>query len=205
MEIATQQATDSLPASDGDKESLGQRVKRQIVAEETRSQRINAMLGVILGVSFAISFVTGLLSHIIQEPISWLEWPARPHNLYRWLTATHATTGVATIPWLLTKLWGVYPKLWHRLDLRNLPHLLERVSLVPLVGGALWLMTSGMGDHFYWFKNPRFFTPTHYWAAWITVGALFVHVGLKIELTWRLLGRKRPGQAGTPTVEGEKK
>lgn len=204
METVTQPVADSLPASNDSEASLGQRLKRQMVAEETRSQRINAMLGVILGISFAISFVTGLLSHIIQEPISWLEWPARPHSLYRWITATHVTTGVATIPWLLTKLWGVYPKLWHRLDLRSLPHLLERVSLVPLVGGALWLMTSGMGDHFYWFKTPRFFTPTHYWAAWITVGALFVHVGMKIELTWQVLARKRDGRAVAPTQEGGK-
>src|SRR5256885_12378232 len=32
-------------------------------------------------------------------------------SLYRWITAIHVTAGVATVPWLLTKLWGVYPKL----------------------------------------------------------------------------------------------
>jgi hypothetical protein len=201
METVTQPGA-SLPASDGGKASFRQQLRLQLVADETRSERLNAMLGVILGVAFAISFITGLLSHLIQEPIAWLEWPSRPHSLYRWITATHVTTGVATIPWLLTKLWGVYPKLWHRLELRNLPHLLERVSLVPLVGGALWLMTSGMADHFYWFKSPRFFTPTHYWAAWITVGALIIHVGMKIELTRRLLGRKRTDGSGSFAAEG---
>ena len=35
------------------------------------------MLGIALGVSFAVCFVTGLLSHLIQDPPSWFQLAAR--------------------------------------------------------------------------------------------------------------------------------
>jgi len=32
-----------------------------------------------------VCFVTGLLSHLIQQPPGWFSWPARPAGLYRLL------------------------------------------------------------------------------------------------------------------------
>lgn len=157
-----------------------------------RGTRVSAILGVALGVAFGICFLTGLASHLVQHPQSWLEWPARPVNLYRWVTATHTTTGVASVALLVAKLWASYPALWKRPIFRNLPHAVERVSLIPLVGGSILLLADGMADHFYWYANPRSFTPTHYWLAWITMGALLVHVGAKIKTTRQALRGETP-------------
>ena len=32
----------------------------------------------LLGVAFGICFVTGIISHLIQNPAAWFTWPARP-------------------------------------------------------------------------------------------------------------------------------
>jgi DMSO/TMAO reductase YedYZ molybdopterin-dependent catalytic subunit len=140
-------------------------------------------LGLALGVTFSLCFVTGLASHLIQDPVSWLPWPATPRDLYRWTTATHVVSGVVSVPLLLAKLWAVSPKLWTWPPFSSVPHAVERLALVPLVGGSLLLLTGGLDDVFYWYPNPRNFRPTHYWLAWITVGALVVHIGAKVATT----------------------
>lgn len=111
-----------------------------------------------------------------------------------WITATHTITGVASVPLLFAKLWAVYPMLWSRPLFRDIPHALERLSLLPLVGGSLLLLSGGTSNHLYWYPNPRFFTPTHYWLAWITVGALLVHIGAKIGVTRNAMRRGRSEQ-----------
>ena len=45
--------------------------------------KLAAALGTALGVTFGICFVTGLISHVIQHPVGWFTWPARPAGLYR--------------------------------------------------------------------------------------------------------------------------
>jgi hypothetical protein len=70
------------------------------------------MLGVALGLLFGICLLTGLLSHLIQQPPGWFAWPSRPVWLYRWTQGLHVFCGIAAIPVLLAKLWSVYPHLW---------------------------------------------------------------------------------------------
>src|SRR5919106_4253829 len=74
--------------------------------------RTASWLGLALGVSFAVCFATGVLSHLIQQPPDWFEWPARPAWAYRVTQGLHVATGIATVPLLLVKLSVVYPKLW---------------------------------------------------------------------------------------------
>jgi len=62
-----------------------------------------------VGIAFAVCFVTGLTSHLIQNPPAWFGWPSRPVNLYRFTQGLHVTSGFAAIPLLLAKLWTVYP------------------------------------------------------------------------------------------------
>ncbi len=69
-------------------------------------------LGIWLGTAFTICFITGLVSHGIQHPPWWFDWPSRPVNLYRINQGVHVATGLAAIPLLLAKLWAVYPKLF---------------------------------------------------------------------------------------------
>ena len=71
--------------------------------------RLAAALGTALGVTFTICFVTGLLSHVIQEPVGWFTWPARPAGLYRFTQGLHIATGMASIPLVVAKLWVVAP------------------------------------------------------------------------------------------------
>jgi DMSO/TMAO reductase YedYZ molybdopterin-dependent catalytic subunit len=154
------------------------------------SERNAAWLGLSLGVTFTVCFVTGLLSHGIQHPPSWFLWPSRPAGLYRVTQGIHVATGIASIPLLLAKLWTVYPLFWTWPPFRSVAHLFERLSLFPLVGGSLFLLFSGLASIARWSPWPFSFPAAHYAAAWITIGALVVHVGAKLGLTARALSWK---------------
>jgi hypothetical protein len=73
------------------------------------SERRAARVGLWLGLAFTVCFVTGLISHLIQQPPDWFSWPASPAWLYRVTQGVHVATGLAAIPLLLVKLWTVYP------------------------------------------------------------------------------------------------
>ncbi|MEX2274105.1 MAG: molybdopterin-dependent oxidoreductase [Actinomycetota bacterium] len=148
-----------------------------------RSSRTAAILGLALGVSFTVCFATGILSHLIQHPPGWFAWPPRPAGLYRISQGVHVATGIASIPLLLAKLWTVYPRLWSFPPVRSIAHAVERVSLVPLVGGSLFLLFSGVASITRWKPGSYSFPPAHYAAAWITIGGLIVHVGAKLTAT----------------------
>ena len=157
--------------------------------------RTAAWLGVALGVCFIVCFVTGFLSHLIQHPPSWFDWPSRPAGLYRLSQGIHVTTGIATIPLLLAKLWTVYPSFWTWPPIRSAAHTVERISLLPLVGGSLFLLFSGVASITRWLPWGFSFPPVHYAVAWITIGALVVHVGAKIGATRLALSSRSPDLA----------
>ncbi|MGH2788268.1 MAG: molybdopterin-dependent oxidoreductase [Actinomycetota bacterium] len=154
------------------------------------SERTAAWLGLALGVLFIICFVTGLLSHLIQHPPAWFEWPSRPAGLYRVTQGLHVATGLASIPVLLAKLWTVYPRLWSWPPVRDLLHLMERLSLFPLVAGSLFLLFTGVADIGLWYPWRFFFPAGHYSAAWITIGAMIVHIGAKATIIRTELNHK---------------
>lgn len=156
------------------------------------STRVASWLGLALGVSFTVCFLTGLLSHVIQRPPSWFLWPSRPAGLYRITQGVHVATGIAAIPLLLAKLWTVYPKLWRWPAVSSVAHAVERVSLVPLVGGSLFLLFTGVGSITRWFPWSFSFPRAHYAASWIAIGGLVAHVGAKWT-TFRLgIARANP-------------
>lgn len=137
--------------------------------------RTAAVLGIALGVSFTLCFVTGLVSHTLQHPPGWFDWRSRPAGLYRVTQGLHVLAGTAAIPLLLAKLWSVFPRLLLPAP-RDLAGAIERVSLVPLVGGSLFLLFTGTANIARWYPWPFFFPHGHYWGAWITIGALVLHV-----------------------------
>jgi hypothetical protein len=141
--------------------------------------RTAAWLGVLLGVSFTTCFVTGLTSHLIQHPPSWFEWPARPAGLYHVSQGVHVATGIASVPLLLAKLWTVYPHFWASPPVRGIAHAIERLTLLPLVGGSLFMLATGTMNLARWYAFGFDFTATHYAVAWITIGGLVMHVGAK--------------------------
>ncbi|MDQ6928152.1 MAG: molybdopterin-dependent oxidoreductase [Actinomycetota bacterium] len=162
-------------------------------------ERVAAILGTALGVSFTICFLTGLVSHLLQHPQSWFSWPARPVNLYRVTQGLHVVTGIASIPLLLAKLWAVYPKFWAWPPFKSVVQAAERLSLLPLVGGSLFLLFTGVLNIAYWYSPMRFsFPAAHYWAAWLTIGALLVHIGAKATTTREVLFTRKPAPPEAP-------
>lgn len=162
-------------------------------ASPLHDTRLAAWLGLALGVSFSVCFLTGLLSHLIQNPPPWFLWPPRPAGLYRVTQSVHVATGLASIPLLLAKLWVAYPRLFTWPPVESVANAAERVSLLPLVGGSVFLLFSGLANVVHWYPWRFFFPRAHFWAAWITIGALAVHVGAKLGLVREALRR-----SGTP-------
>jgi len=162
-------------------------------SSRVHNERVASILGVALGVTFTVCFATGLLSHQFQQPRSWL--PAHPRDLYRWTQGAHVVAGVASVPLLLAKLWTAYPRFWTWPPVRSVAHAVERLALVPLVGGSLLLLLTGLQNVAYWYPTPFGFVVTHYWTAWITVGALVIHVGAKLTATVAALRTPAPDAA----------
>lgn len=162
-------------------------------AREVHSEGFAAQLGLALGAAFAICFLTGLVSHLHQHPVDWLPMPASPAGLYRITQGLHVVTGLAAIPLLLAKLYVVSPQLprWPPVD--DVVDLMARLALLPLVGGSLLLLFSGAANIASWYPWDFFFPVGHWWAAWMVMGALIVHVALQVPALRRLFGRERPG------------
>ncbi len=153
---------------------------------------LGAVLGVALGVAFTICFITGLVDYLSQHPSGWFHLPAHPADLYRVTEGLHVVLGIATIPLVLAKLWVVWPNLFKWPPLRGLASALERLSLVPLVGGSLFLLFTGVVNIDYWYSPMSFdFTTAHFWTAWLVVGALVVHIGAKAASTREALAPRR--------------
>lgn len=154
-----------------------------------------SLLGIWLGVTFGTAFATGLVSHFMQHPPSWLHWWSRPVWFYRLTQGLHVTTGLASVPLLLAKLWTVYPRLWEWPPVRTVAHALERISIVPLIAGAVFQLATGVANIAQWYPFRFFFTVTHYWVAWITIGALVVHIAAKLTVIRANVGRGRTERA----------
>jgi hypothetical protein len=159
-----------------------------------RSTRLTGHLGIALAVTFGVCFLTGLLSHLIQHPPGWFWWPSRPAGLYRVTQGLHVATGLATVPLLGVKLWSVYPALFEWPPARTIARAAERTGVAVLVAAGLFQVVSGVLNLARWYAPmPFFFTTGHYWVAWLAVGALLVHVGVKLPLL-----RKPPPDPARP-------
>ncbi len=157
-----------------------------------RDERAAAVLGLALAISFSICFVTGVVSHLIQDPGSWFHWPARPAGAYRFSQGLHVTTGLISVPLLLAKLWVVFPKLFEWPPVRSVGHALERLAIVPLVGGSLLLLFTGVANINIFRPWAFSFRPGHYASAWVVMGALVVHIGAKWAISGPALRRPEP-------------
>jgi len=153
-------------------------------------ERTTSLIGTALGVAFATAFVTGLISHELQHPASWFPLPTRPVWFYRFTQGLHVATGLASIPLLLAKLWTVYPKLFAWPPVKSAIHGLERLSILVLISGAIFELVTGLLNIVQWYPWGFSFTQTHFWVAWVTVGALILHIAVKAPAIARGLGNK---------------
>ena len=156
-----------------------------------RDERLAAWLGLALGVLFSVCFLTGLFSHLHQDPVSWLPVPARPAGLYRLTQGLHVASGIASLPVLLAKLWVVWPRLLSRPLFRDVSGLVERLGIVVLVGGGIFMVFSGVANIALWYPWPFSFRAAHFWMAWTTMGAIVAHVGAKLTPSRLALRRRR--------------
>lgn len=145
-----------------------------------------ARVGPALGVCFAICFLTGLLSHYAQQPSQPVPFPTSPAWGYRLTQGLHVVTGTVAVPLLLVKLWTVYPRLFDRpsrLDVRPLVvTALERLSVLVLVASAVFMLATGLANSAQWYPWSFSFRTTHYAVAWVAVGSLVLHVGIKLAI-----------------------
>ncbi|MFI5099645.1 MAG: molybdopterin-binding protein, partial [Actinomycetes bacterium] len=141
-----------------------------------------------LGLAFAVCMVTGVFSHYHQHPVGWLPLPTRPVWVYQVTQGLHVMVGLAAIPLLLAKLWTVYPRLFSWPPARTVVQILERLSIAVLVAGAVFELATGLLNILQWYPWPFGFIQAHWWVAWLTIGALLVHLAVKAPLIaahWR--------------------
>ncbi|MBR7678484.1 molybdopterin-dependent oxidoreductase [Streptomyces daliensis] len=146
-----------------------------------------------LGAAVLVCFVTGLISHLLQEPPAWLaaRLTSRPVWGYRLTQGLHVATGIAAVPLLLAKLWTVYPRLFEWPPVRGVRHALERLSIAVLVSTALLQLFMGLLNTVQWYPWPFSFRQVHWALAWVLTGSLLLHLAVKLPLVaahWRRRG-----------------
>jgi hypothetical protein len=166
-------------------------VRRALDAPE-RTPATAVVLGRIVGVGFAVCFLTGLYSHLQQHPFDWLPLPTRPVELYQWTQGLHVAVGTALVPLVLAKLWVVYPRLFTWPPVRSAADLLERASVALLVSTALLQLVMGTLNTFQWYPWPFSFVRTHWALSWVVIGAILVHLAVKLPIIAAHWRRERP-------------
>ena len=150
-----------------------------------RSPSVTARVGLWLGICFTVAFVTGLLSHAAQSPTPWFPLPTRPSWGYRVTQGLHVISGTAAVPLLLVKLWTVFPKLFARVPSGARERAVtgvERGSIAVLVASSVFMLASGLANAAQWYPWAFSFRATHFALGWVAVGALLVHIGVKLPV-----------------------
>ncbi len=88
---------------------------------------------------------------------------------------------------MLAKLWSVVPKLFDWPPARSLAQVLERVSLLMLVGGILFELVTGVLNIQYDYIFGFSFYTAHYYGAWVFIAGFVVHVAIKFPKMRRSL------------------
>jgi DMSO/TMAO reductase YedYZ molybdopterin-dependent catalytic subunit len=111
------------------------------------------------------------------------------------------TLGLVLVPVLLGKLWSVLPKLFDWPPVRSPAQALERLSILLLVGGALFEFVTGILNVQYWYVFPGSFYTLHLYGAWVFITAFVVHVALKLgRVRSALRSRRLRDELRAPTA-----
>lgn len=144
--------------------------------------RVVARVGALLGAAVVVAFVTGLVSHLHQNPTPLLPIPPSPAWGYRVSQGLHVAAGLAAIPLLLAKLYAAYPALFARPPVRSPLHAVERGSVAVLVASAIFQVVTGTLNIFQWYPWSFSFLRVHHAVAWVLVGSVVVHVAVKLPV-----------------------
>ncbi len=169
-----------------------------------RGPWLTSYFGSILLVGIPMMFLTGLVSYASYNPrlagndttpgkgilgFYLFSWVTNPSWIYRVSQGTHVILGLTLVPIVLAKLWSVIPKLFEWPGVRSVAHSLERLSLLLLVGGAVFEFATGIADIEYYYPWKFDFYQAHLYGAWVFIVGFVVHVSLKLPTMWRSLQR----------------
>ncbi len=165
-----------------------------------RGPWLTSLLGSLLLPTMSVIALTGFISHwayrpqlpgnatvnpaydvpvLLQLPQSWPSWD------YAVTQGIHVTVGLMAIPLVAAKLWSVIPRLFAWPPVRNLAGVLERGSMLLLVGSLLVEIVTGTLWVQDYFPLKVDFYPVHYYGAWV-FGAMFVlHACVKLPVVRR--------------------
>ncbi len=166
-----------------------------------RGPWLTSVFGAVLLVVLPIVILTGLLSYIAYGPrfgqaipgdVGWLtlptfDWPSNPRWLYRLTQGLHVGLGLILIPVVLAKLWSVIPRLFAWPPARSAANLLERISLLMIVGGVLFEIVTGVLNIQYDYVFGFSFYTAHYFGAWVFIAGFVSHVAIKLPTMIRSL------------------
>ena len=159
---------------------------------------LTSVFGSVLLATLPVVIITGLLSYIAYGPqfgqaipgdVGWLklptfDWPTEPAWIYRLNQGLHVGLGLILIPVVLAKLWSVIPRLFAWPPARSIAQVLERVSLLMLVGGILFEIITGVLNIQYDYIFGFSFYTAHYYGAWVFIAGFVVHIAIKIPRMW---------------------
>lgn len=159
-----------------------------------RGPWLTSVFGVVLLVTMPIVILTGLLDYIAYGPqfgqampadTGWLrlpqfDWPTRPSWIFRLTQGLHVGLGLVLVPVVLAKLWSVVPRLFAWPPVRSIAQVLERLSLLALVGGLLFEIVTGVLNIQYDYVFGFDFYTAHYWGAWVFIAGFVTHTVLKV-------------------------
>ena len=171
-----------------------------------RGPWLTSVFGSILLVAIPVEFVTGLVSYAAYNPrlngndqtpnhgilgFYLFNWVTSPSWIYRFSQGIHVMLGLALVPIVAAKLWSVLPKLFAWPPLRSVAQLLERVSLLALVGGIVFELATGILNINYDYSFKFSFYDGHFFGAWIFIAGFSVHAALKTPTMVRALRSRR--------------
>jgi DMSO/TMAO reductase YedYZ molybdopterin-dependent catalytic subunit len=179
--------------------------RRSFWRSPIRGPWLTSVFGLVLLIGIPVMFATGLFSYAAYNPnlasvndetpgkgllgFYLFSWPTHPIWLYRLNQGTHVTLGLMLVPIVLFKLWSVLPKLFEWPPLHSLAHLLERISLVAVVGGIIFELATGILNIQTYYKFPQGgnFYALHFYGAWVFIGGFVMHAAIKFPAMVRAL------------------
>ena len=176
---------------------------QRVFRSPLRGPWLTSVFATVLLVGIPIVIVTGLVSYAAYNPrfggsndqtpdagllrFYLFDWPTSPVSLYRVTQGLHVGLGLVLVPIVLAKLWSVMPKLVQLPPFRTPAQLLERLSLVLLVGGIAFEMITGVLNVQSWYVFGFSFYTAHLYGAWVFIAAFVVHVSIKLPTMLRSL------------------
>ena len=163
-----------------------------------RGPWLTSVLGAVLLATIPVVVVTGLLSYAAYgdqarpTDVGWLrlpmfDWPTSPSWLFRLTQGLHVGLGLVLVPVVLAKLWSVLPRLFAWPPARSMAQVLERLTLLMLVGGVLFEIVTGVLNIQYDYVFGFSFYTAHYYGAWVFIVGFVSHGALKLPTMVRSL------------------